>query len=156
MPKVDETLAQMTGARIFSKLDANSGFWQIPLARESQPLTTFLTPFGRFCFKKLPFGICSAPELFQKRMNTILAGMEGVLCLMDDVLVFGKEEEEHNLRLKGVLRRLQQEGVTLNPSKCEFNKSNVIFLGHFLDSRGIQADPQKTAADEKPNKRPRA
>ena len=65
LPKVDVTLAQIQGARLFNKLDANSGFWQIPLADQSQLLTTFITPFGRYCFKKLPFGISSAPEHFQ-------------------------------------------------------------------------------------------
>ncbi len=65
IPSVDEILAQLAGAKLFSKLDANSGFWQIPLAKESQPLTTFITP-GRYCFNKLPFGICSAPEVYQK------------------------------------------------------------------------------------------
>ena len=73
---VDEILAQIQGARIFSKLDANSGFWQIPLAEQSQLLTTFITPFGRYRFKKLPFGISSAPEHFQRRMNQILEGIE--------------------------------------------------------------------------------
>ena len=76
LPKVDDTLAQMTGAKVFSKLDANSGFWQIPLAKTSRHLTT---PFGRYYFNKLPFGIS---EHFQKRMSNILSGLEGVLCLM--------------------------------------------------------------------------
>ena len=89
LPRVDDILAQLTGAKVFSKLDANSGFWQIPLAEESQLLTTFITPFGRYCFNKLPFGSSSAPEHFQKRMSRILSGLEGVVCLMDDVLVFG-------------------------------------------------------------------
>ena len=66
MPKVDETLASLAGATVFSKLDANSGFWQIPLAEASRPLTTFITPFGRFCFNKLPFGISSAPRTVPK------------------------------------------------------------------------------------------
>ncbi len=74
IPNVDESLAKLSGAQIFSKLDANSGFRQIPLAKESRPLTTFITPFGRYCFNKLPFGISSAPELFQRRMNEILDG----------------------------------------------------------------------------------
>ena len=69
LPKVDETLAQLTGAKMFSKLDTNSGFWQIPLEQCSRLLTTFITPFGRYCFNKLPFGISSAPEHFQKRMS---------------------------------------------------------------------------------------
>ena len=64
LPCVEETLAQLTGARVFTKLDANSGFWQIPLARNSRLLTTFITPFEKYCFHKLPFGITSAPELF--------------------------------------------------------------------------------------------
>ena len=90
LPKVDDILAQLPGARLFSKLDANSGFWQIPLAKKSQALTTFITPAGRYCFNKLPFGISSAPEHFQKRMSKILDGISGELCLIDDVLVYGK------------------------------------------------------------------
>ena len=66
LPSVEHTLAQLQGAGVFSKLDANSGFWQIPLSNESALLTTFITPFGRFCYNRLPFGITSAPELFQK------------------------------------------------------------------------------------------
>ena len=118
LPKVDETLAQLTGAKVFSKLDANSGFWQIPLAKTSRPLTTFVTPFGRYCFNKLPFGISSAPEHFQKRMGRMLSGLEGVLCLMDDVLVFGKDKREHDARLTAVLEWIKASGATLNPSKC--------------------------------------
>ena len=88
LPKIKEILAQLSGGTVFSKLDTNSGFWQIPLARKSRLLTTFITLFGRYYFNKLPFGISSAPELFQKRMNAILSWQKGVLCWMDDVLVF--------------------------------------------------------------------
>ena len=96
LPSVEQTLAQIRGAKIFSKLDANSGFWQVELAPESSLLTTFITPFGRFCFKRMPFGITSAPEHFQRRMSEILCGLEGVVCLVDDVLVFGETQTEHN------------------------------------------------------------
>jgi len=75
LPAVDETLAQLAGAAVFSKLDANSGFWQIPLAATSRHLTTFITPFGSYCFNKLPFGITSAPEYFQKSMSAVLDGL---------------------------------------------------------------------------------
>ena len=71
---VDDTFAQLTAATVFSNLDTNSGFWQTPLSEDSQSLTTFITPFGRYCFNKLPFGIRSAPELFQSQMNKILTG----------------------------------------------------------------------------------
>jgi len=146
IPRVDEILAQLTGATCFTKLDANSGFWQMPLTKESGPLTTFLTPYGRYCFKKLPFGISSAPEFFQKRMNCILNGLEGVLCLVGDVLVFGTNRQEHDIRLEAVMQRLQNEGVTLNLSKCAFLKDQVKFLGHVVNKHGIQADPEKVSA----------
>ena len=146
MPRVDETLALLTGAKIFSKLDANSGFWKIPLAEESRLLTTFITPYGRFCFNKLPFGISSAPELFQKRMTKILDGLNGVVCLIDDVLIFGSTQTEHDSRLMAVMERIKAANVTLNPKKCEFSKPQVKFLGHLIDANGIQADPEKTAA----------
>lgn len=87
LPKVETSLAQLSGAKVFSKLDGNSSFWQIPLDPESQLLTTSLTPFGRFCFNKLPFGISSAPEHFQSCMCNILVG---IVCHTDDVLAFGK------------------------------------------------------------------
>ena len=114
IPTVDDILGELSGATIFSKLDANSGFWQIPLAAESRLLTTVITPFGRYCFNKLPFGISSAPELFQKRMSILLEGLDGVVCLMDDVLVVGKNQHEHDERLIKVLERIQSAGVTLN------------------------------------------
>ena len=121
--KVDETVAQLTGASVFSKLNVNSRFWQIPLAEQSRHLTTFIiTSFGRYCFNKLPFGISSAPELFQRRMDRLLEGLSGVLCLMDNVIVFGSSQEEHNTRLMATLERLEKAGVTLNSEKCEFGK----------------------------------
>ena len=103
LPAVEQTLAQLAGAEVFIKLDANSGFWQIPLSAESALLTTFLTPFGRYCFHRLPFGIPSAPEHFQRRMSVLLDGMDGVVCLMDDVLVYGKTQEEHDEQLVKIL-----------------------------------------------------
>ena len=146
MPKVDTTLALLSGANVFSKLDANSGFWQIPLADKSKLLTTFITPYGRFCFNKLPFGISSAPEIFQRRMSEVLSGLPGVLCHVDDVLVFGKDRIEHNTRLQAALKRLQATGITLNEGKCQFYQSCITFLGHVIDSNGISPDPKKTAA----------
>ncbi|KFD61998.1 hypothetical protein M514_14105 [Trichuris suis] len=77
LPNVEEELALLVGAALLSKLDASAGFWQIALSDKSSRLTTFITPFGRFCFKRLPFGISSAPEYFQSRMNDILAGLPG-------------------------------------------------------------------------------
>ena len=146
LPTVDDTLAQLTGAKIFSSLDANSGFWQVPLEKSSRLLTTFLTPYGRYCFNKMPFGICSAPEHFQRQMEKILKGLQGVLCHMDDVMIFGRTKEEHDARLETALRRIEAAGVTLNPNKCQFGKTEIKFLGHLISENGIQPDPDKTAA----------
>ena len=90
LPKVDDTTAQLTNAKVFSKQDANSGFWQILLAKKTRHLATFLTPFRCFCFNKMPFRISSAPKHFQKWMNKIPSGLPGVACLIDDVLVYGQ------------------------------------------------------------------
>jgi len=149
LPKVDITLAQLTGAKLFSKLDTNSGFWQVPLAMESRLLTTFITPHGRFCFNKLPFGITSTPEHFQRRMSEILRDLPGVVCHVDDVLVSGKDQEEHDKRLHAVLKKIQAVGVTLNRNKCQFTCSRIVFLGHVIDANGISPDPSKTEAIQK-------
>jgi len=134
---------------VYTKLDANSGFWQIPLSPESALLTTFMTPFGRFCFHRLPFGITSAPEHFQRRMSEILSGLNGVVCLVDDILVYGKTREEHDERLHKVLQRLQEAKATLNLEKCQFAQSRVNFLGHVIDRTGIRPDPDKVVAIQK-------
>ncbi|UYV77472.1 K02A2.6-like [Cordylochernes scorpioides] len=99
---------------------ANSGFWQIKLSEESQTLTTFITLFGKYKFKRLPIGISSAPEHLQKRMSAILRGFNEVICLMDDILIFAKRKEEHDETLREVLRRLKNSGITLNKEKCLF------------------------------------
>ena len=146
IPKIDDTLALLYGATVFSKLDANSGFWQIPLSETSRPFTTFITPFGRYHFNKLPFGISCAPELFQRRMNTILEGLEEMVCLMDDVLIFVSNKDEHDTRLIEVLQRLEKAGVTLNFQKCQFLQESIKFLGHIIDKNDIHADSEKTTA----------
>ena len=146
LPSVEQILAQLEGAKVFSKLDANSGFWQIELAPESAKLTTFISPFGRFCFNRLPFGITSAPEHFQKRMSSILAGLDGVVCLIDDILVFGRSQSQHDNRLQYTLERIQNSGVTLSYEKCVFSQNSVKFLGQIVDQNGIKPDPEKVNA----------
>ncbi|VDI74829.1 Hypothetical predicted protein [Mytilus galloprovincialis] len=144
LPAVKESLAN---ARMFTKLDANSSFWQTNLAEESRPLTTFITPFGRYCCNRLPFGINSqsANEFFQKRMSETVEGYPGVLCHMDDVLVFGASQEEHDERLEKILEAIGKADLTLN-EKCEFSKPSVKFLGQIVDASGCRVDPDKVYA----------
>ena len=106
-------------------------------------MITFITPFGQYCFNRVPFGITSAPEYFQKRMSQILAGLPGVVCMIDDTLVYGGTQEEHDRSLKAVLHRIKEEGGTLNFEKCTFSHHTVKFLGHIIGPEGIAADPDK-------------
>ena len=87
LPRVKESLAKLQGSTVFSKMDANSGFWQVELDRTSRKYTTFITPFGQFQFKKMPFGISAAPEFFQGQVSKILQDLQGVVRVMDDILV---------------------------------------------------------------------
>ncbi|KAI2645074.1 Retrovirus-related Pol polyprotein [Labeo rohita] len=138
-PSVEQTLGQLAEACLFSKLDANMGFWQIPLAEQSAKLTTFITPFGWYYFNRLPFGIASAPEHFQNHMVTeVTNGLDRVVCHMDDVLVWGGSQEEHD--------EVSPKEVTLNLDKCALSQRQFKFLGHIISGSGVRPDPAKTIA----------
>ena len=102
----------------FSKLDANSGFWQIPSDPKSAKLTTFITPYGRYYFNRSPFGITSASEHFQSRISEILGGTNRTVSILDNILAFGKNEKEHDIHLVEALKRIEKAGITLNNEKC--------------------------------------
>jgi hypothetical protein len=99
LPNLDDISPKLRGATVFSKLDASSGFYQIPLHPSSCELTTFITPMGRYCFRRVPFGIISAPEIFQRNMTELLDDLDGIEVIIDDTLVYGKTREEHDKRL---------------------------------------------------------
>ena len=143
---VDQVVVQLSDAKDFAKLKANARFGQIKLADDSVSYTTFVTPFGRFCFQRLPFGITSALEFFQKRMSSILTDLKGVVCMIDDVLVYGSTYKEHDERLEAVLNQLQNAGVTLNKEKCQFRKTSVQFLVQMIDGQGVRPDHVKVEA----------
>ena len=146
LPTVDFTLAKLSRAKVFSKIDANSAFWQRKLSESSRLLTTFITPWGRFCFNRLPYGISTGSEQFQKCMNNILKGLEGVECKIDDLLVHGESQEQHDLRLHAVLKRLEESNLTLNKSKCLFSVPSVKALGQVISAEGVSPDPDKVKA----------
>ena len=104
MASVDDSLAKLAGSKIFSKLNARSGFWQIPLIEGSKHYTTFITTFGRYCFSRLPFGIWSASDIFQRTISTILGDMDGVIAHMDDILVHAKDQASHDQRLRKAMK----------------------------------------------------
>ncbi|GFR73887.1 Pol polyprotein [Elysia marginata] len=124
IPTFDDIIHELRGSTIFSKLDAQSGFWQIPLDPETSKLTTFITPYGRFFMKRLPFGISSAPEIFMRVVSDIIEGINGVICYFDDILCHPKTKEDHEKLLTLVHRRLEEAGLQLNKEKCVYRKRN--------------------------------
>ena len=131
---------------MFSKLDANSGFHPIKLSPNSQFLTTFISPYGRYYYERLPFGINSAPEHYQKQLQKVVGDLEGVACLMDDIVVYGKTDKEHDMRVEKCMQRLSTAGITLNKAKCKFNQKEIEFLGHVIGQHGIKAHLDKIIA----------
>jgi hypothetical protein len=146
LPTIEDILPDLKDAKVFSTLDASSGFWAIPLEEEIQKLTTFITPYGRYCFRRLPFGISSAPEIFMRIMHELLQDIPGTATYMDDILVYGRTMQEHDERLKKVLATIQKSGLRLNKDKCILRKEEIDFLGHHLTPAGVQPSPAKKMA----------
>ncbi|XP_062713235.1 uncharacterized protein K02A2.6-like [Aedes albopictus] len=146
---LDEILPELGKAKIFSTVDAKKGFWHVELDERSSKLTTFWTPFGRYRWTRLPFGISSAPEIFQMKLQEVIQGLDGVECLADDLLVYGIGDtlEEalvnHNRCLKNLFRRLDEHNVKLNKSKLVLCQSSVKFYGHVLTDKGLHPDETK-------------
>lgn len=156
IPTLDDILHKLKDAKVFSSLDASSGFHQIPLDSESSKLTTFISPFGRFSYKRLCMGITSAPEIFQREMTKILGGItdpsnpgserSGVVVLMDDILIFGDCRESHDRVLAGVFSRIRACGLKLNKAKCKFRQASLRYFGHVISEKGLLPDPERVEA----------
>ena len=151
LPTIDDVLPLLSKARIFTVLDARNGFWHIQLDETSTYLTTFGTPWGRYRWLRLPFGVSPAPEEFQ-RMDIALEGLEGQKVIADDILVFGSgttDEEaqiDHDKKLFAVLNRCRETGIKLNVEKMQFRQPEVIYIGHVISAEGLKLDPNKVKA----------
>ena len=143
MNTIEDVATRLHGAGYFCVLDADKGFYQIKLTERSSKYTTFNTPFGRYCYLRMPMGIASAPEIWQRAMNTVFGDMVGVECVMDDILVWGATKEEHDERLINVLDRARAENLTLNRSKCRITLREVDYIGHIISEQGLKASPTK-------------
>ena len=152
LPTIEDVATQLTGAKVFTKLDARNGFWHIKMDKESSRLTTFHTPFGRYCWRRLPFGICSAPEVFQRRMHEVVEGLVGVEEVADDFLVVGygdtieQATKNHDENLVAFLRRCDKENLVLNADKLHLRQTSVTFIGHVATDEGLKADQAKVKA----------
>ncbi|KAK3091772.1 hypothetical protein FSP39_022529 [Pinctada imbricata] len=138
LPNLEDISPKLQGSKIFSKLDASNGFHQIPLDEDSCHLTTFITPFGRYCFTRVPFGITSASEIFQRKMSELLKGLIGVEVIIDDILIHAATMHEHDERLSKALERIKASGMKLNRDKCEFRKPEIEYLGHVISADGVK------------------
>lgn len=143
---VEEISAKVNGAKFFTKLDCEKGFWQIKVSERTSGYLTIATPWGRYKYKRLPFGISSAPEIFSEIMNKTLDGINKCEVAMDDIFMYGDTIKEVENTTEVVLKRLAQAGLTLNKSKCEFSMQRVKFLGHVFTPNGCQPDSDKIQA----------
>uniref|UniRef100_A0A3P9LL44 Gypsy retrotransposon integrase-like protein 1 n=1 Tax=Oryzias latipes TaxID=8090 RepID=A0A3P9LL44_ORYLA len=146
LPTLDDITAKLAGARYFSVMDARSGYWAIKLTDESSKLTTFNTIFGRYRFLRLPFGLVSAQDEFQRKIDETYEGLEGVTAIVDDILIYGKTKAEHDRNLHAMLQRSRERGVRLNPDKSIICATEVSYFGHRLTADGIKPDPEKIRA----------
>ena len=148
LPRIDDTLDLLAGAKYFTTLDLASGYWQVAMDPASIEKTAFTTYSGLYEFRKMPFGLVNAPETFQRLMEVVLSGLARGNChvYLDDVLVFGRTLEEHNANLARVFGRIRGAGLRLKPKKCEFAQESVLYLGYVVSADGIQTDPEKLRA----------
>ena len=148
LPRTDELFDQLQGARIFTKLDLRSGYHQIRVKPEDVPKTAFSTRYGLYEFTVLPFGLTSAPATFMRLMNDVFRDLLDicVIVYLDDILIYLKNEEEHNKHVKSVLERLREHKLYAKKQKCEFGVKRLEFLGHYIDEQGLHTDPQKVQA----------
>ena len=135
---VEETVPNIgSGCEVSTKLDDNSRYWQVPLDEDSQLLTTFITPIGTYCCIRGPFGLSSMQEVFNKKMDNIVEDLEGVARSTGDFLVHGKNQTEHDSRLRKLLNRFRENNVTLSKEKYKFSVAKVDFIGHQVDKDGL-------------------
>ena len=151
LPKKEEIFEEMCDAKWFSKLDASQAFWQFKLCDKSKDYTTFNTPFGRWAYDGLPYGVCSTPEVFHKVMEQMMENINGVRVYIDDILVWGHTEKEHDEHLEAVRDRIRKYGLMMNQEKCVVKKNAITFLGEELSEDGITPSQDRISAILKMN-----
>jgi len=148
MPTIEQALDQFAGASVFSVLDLNSAYYQIPLSERSRRITAFCTPFGLFEFNKLPMGISVGSQGLSRVIDELFADLKGryLFNFVDDLVVYSPSVELHGVHLREVLRRLQAAGFTLNPDKVVLGAPEIRYLGHLISARGVRVLPDRVEA----------
>ena len=152
LPHIEESLDCLNGACIFTSLNLKSGYWQVEMAENSIPYTAFTVgPLGFYECVRMPFGLTNAPATFQRLMESCLGELHLQYCIiyLDDIIIFSKMPEEQLQRLRKVFEKLSESGLKLKPSKCEFFKRRLEYLGHIVSEKGIETNPKKIEAIQK-------
>lgn len=148
LPRIEEILDQLGHSIYFTTLDLASGFHQIPMRKEDQQKTAFSTPLGHYEFTRMPFGLKNAPATFQRLMNSVLSGLQGLQCFvyLDDIVIYSSSIEQHSIKLRAIFERLMANNLKLQPDKCEFMRKEVSYLGHIISDSGVKPNPDKVKA----------
>ena len=146
VPTVEETIQEMSGGKVFSKLDLNMAYHQVELHPDSREITTFAGPDGLYRYKRLLFGVNMATEKFQQTISQVIKDCPGAYNMSDDIIIIGATQEEHDIRLEKVVQKLNEHGLTLNATKCQINVPELTYMGHVLTSRGLQVSNEKVKA----------
>ena len=146
IPRVEDLFATLQGGKKFTKLDLSQAYQQLSLHPDSRKYVVINTHKGLFRYTRLPYGISSAPGIFQKEMDNLLAGIPGIVVYLDDILVTGATETEHLQSLEEVLKRLERSGLRAKKSKYLFMASSASYLGHKIDAEGLHPLPDKLQA----------
>lgn len=145
LPSIADILDQLGNSKYFTSLDLASGFHQIPLKKEDIPKTAFSTPLGHYEFTRMPFGLKNAPSCFQRLMNTVLTGIQGIKCFvyLDDIIIYASSLKDHEDKLVTVFNQLKSANLKLQPDKCEFLRQEICYLGHVISENGVKPNPEK-------------
>jgi len=146
LPRLEETLDSLAGSCYFTALDMKSGYYQIEVAEEHTSRTAFsVGPLGLYEFNRMPFGLSNSPATYQRLMQECFGSLINKECVvfLDDILIYSRTFDEHLVRIKHVLEKVQESGMKLNPKKCKFCQSKVKYLGHIVSANGVETDPEK-------------
>ena len=138
LPKIDEMYAKLRGAKFFSMIDLQSSYYHIALGKDSRAKMAFVTPFGKYEFLQVPFGLAQAPAYFQHLMNQVLDNCSFAMTYLDDIIIFSETEEEHLSHIEEIFRRLEAADLKMKRSKCDFFKKHIHYLGHLISADGIR------------------
>ena len=143
---MEDCLDAVGNAKYLSKLDLTKGYYSVMLTERAKEISAFVTPFGQYQYKRMPFGLMNAPATFQRLMNRVLGNLDGCRVYLDDIIIFTHTWEEHREKLAEVLERLRKAGLTPNLAKCEFGKTHVVYLGHEIGQGRVKPIQAKIEA----------